>query len=209
MECGAFQLLLPKLLINEEQYSPELTKSFSNFSRYVIAEGQRQQLEVPAAHSASNYGVDIGAFTRVSAYEGKARSPALVSTNHTDITDPVKRKHWDIVFTPHAAIIAATSNPAEMAPLLAKTERLRSGQNLVYRTGFGFMDGYHLKGEYTGQVVPVQLSLDQGMIALAIEQIRSPEGFGTTGRLLHKNEKVRARLEEFYDLLDKKISHSN
>lgn len=206
---GAFQLLLPKLLINEEKYSPELAKSFSSYGRYVVSEGKRQGLKVPAAHSASNYGIDDHAFSAVPAYEGKAGSPALVSKDHVDFNETKKRKLWDIVFTPHAAFMAATSNFSEIAPMLGAAEKLRSGQNLMYRPGFGFMDGYHVKGVYEGQVIPVQLSLDQGMIAIALEQIQSQDGLSTTGRLLRDNDEVRSRLDEFYRLFDRKLSESH
>jgi len=204
---GAFQLLLPKLLINEEKYSPELAESFSSYARYIQAEGKRQGYLVPAAHSASNYGIDGDrAFTNVPSYEGKAGSPALVSSDHVDIQEKKNRERWDLVFTPHAAVIAASANPSGMAEVLASVEKIRSGPNLMYRPGWGFMDGYHVKGRYQGQVVPVQLSLDQGMIALALEQIDSKDGLSTTGRLLRDNPVVRGKLEEFYHLFDQKLS---
>lgn len=144
----------------------------------------------------------------------KAQTEAVLSDglefkDHADFNETKKRKLWDIVFTPHAAVMAATSNPSEMAPMLAAVEKLRSGQNLMYRPGFGFMDGYHVKGVYEGQVIPVQLSLDQGMIAIALEQIQSQDGLSTTGRLLRDNDEVRSRLDEFYRLFDRKLSESN
>ena len=204
---GAFQLLLPKLLLNEERYSPQLEGSFDGYARYILAEGQRQGFPVPAAHSASNYGIDDEpTFSEVPSYHGKAGSTALVCTDHVDLNNPHERSLWDLVYTPHASLIAATADPERFAAILKRSESLRSGNDVLYVPGFGFLDGYHVKGRYAGQVVPVQISLDQGMIALALGQMRAKDGLSPSGRALMHNSAVQARLSQYYDLIDRKLA---
>ncbi len=203
---GAFQLLLPKLLLNEELYSSILADSFKNYAQYILKEGQRLNYPVPAAHSASNFGVEGEAtFNEVPSYEGNSGSPELVSTTNVDINAPVSRDLWAAVFTPHAAMMAATADPTAYGPVFLKMEKLGLDSNVLYQKGAGFLDGYHVKGTYNGKVVPVQLSLDQGMIALALDQMTSRDGMSASGRALLANKQVRARLTGFYQLLDQKL----
>ena len=67
------------------------------------------------------------------------------------------------------------------------------------------MDGYHVKGPYKGQVVPVQISLNQGMIEMALSQMLSADGLSSSSRALMNNPIVNARLRFFYHLLDQKL----
>jgi hypothetical protein len=203
---GAFQLMLPELLLGEDEFSPVLARSFSDFARFIVLEGQRQGFPVPAAHSASNYGIegDNALFPLVPAYEGRAGNPPLVSTEHMEVRLPSSLHEWDLVFTPHAAFLAATADPDGYVPILEKAAGLKHGGYSLYWKGWGFMDGYHVKGPYKGQVVPVQISLDQGMIALSLEKIL--HGMSPSAKALRSDEKVRSRLAQYYRLLDGKLA---
>lgn len=203
---GAFQLFLPKLLLNEERYTPELAKSFQNYSSYITSESKRLNYPVPAAFSASNFGVETrDTFRGFPYYEGKSGSIDLVSTAHVDVNDPKYRENWSSVFTPHAAIIASTVDPARFEEVFRKMETIGTAGDPLYRKGFGFFDGYHVKGRYKGRVVPVMLSLDQGMIALAIAQMRSADGLSPSARALQSHPEVHRRLQQFYTAADRKL----
>jgi hypothetical protein len=203
---GAFQLLLPKLLLNEELYSKQLAQTFNNYADYTIAEGDRLGTPGMNYHSASQYGFDDqSGFTQVPAYQGKAGDPNLVSKDHVDIQIPELRALWDLTLTPHAAVMAATINPTRYEAILSKIKGLRSGVNKLYRPGLGFMDGYHLRGAYKGQVVPVQISLDQAMIAIALLQMRDTEGLSPTAKALRNNPAVAEKLRLYYSLLDQSL----
>jgi len=202
---GAFQLLLPKLLLNEEKYSPELARIFENYARYTRVRAREAKLPVPAAYSACNYGVEGSGSFHGPDYWGKAGSPELVSLGHQDVKNASDRALWDEVFTPHAAFLAATADPKAFGPWLKHAESLRSGKNTLYVRGFGFMDGYHVRGADQGRVVPVQLSLDQGMIALALQQIEDSHGYGFSGKALSRDPEASARLKRFYQAIDRKL----
>jgi hypothetical protein len=203
---GAFQLLLPKLLLNEELYSEELGNSFRNYSRYILREGDRLGYPVPAAFSASNFGIDGRAdFEKVPAYEGKSGSLDLVSTSHEEAFEPLARERWGSVFTPHAAMLAATTDPETYVSIFRSIEDVGVGKERLYRPGWGFMDGFHVKGPYAGKAVPVLLSLDQGMIAMALYQIKAVDGLSPSGKALWNNPFVRKRLGRFYSAVDAKL----
>ncbi len=207
---GAFQLLLPKLLLNEEVYSEELAKGFANYADYVLSEGERLHYPVPAAFSASNFGIDGSMrFGEVPSYVGRSGSLDLVSTAHVEAKNPEDRALWSSCFTPHAAILASTAAPGKFAETLRKMETLGQGGERLYVPGYGFMDGYHVTGPYAGKVVPVVLSLDQGMIALSLAQVKAADGFGPSGRALWNDPIVRERLRAFYRLVDEKLRRTH
>jgi hypothetical protein len=68
------------------------------------------------------------------------------------------------------------------------------------------MDALQVKGTAKGQVIPAQLSLNQGMLALALLQMQDPNGMGISSRQMYSNSVVKSRLQYFYNLFDKKIS---
>lgn len=204
---GAFQLLLPRLLLGEETLSPTLRRSFSNYAEYILRDAQERNLPVPAAHSASSYGVDGSPdFSSVPAYVGKAGSPALVASKHRDVNAPEHRALWDSVYTPHAAFLAAGARPELLGNVLAQTESIQSSSGNLYVAGLGFMDGYHVSGPYKGQVVPVLLSLDQGMIALTLSQLRNQNGVTPSSRALQADPAVMMKLQEFYRQVDRALN---
>ncbi len=195
---GAFQLLLPRLLINEERYSSRLKESFSSYTQLILNEGNRLAYPVPAAFSASQ--------VSPTEYNGKSGSPELVSTRNEDFRNDFFRLHWDEVFTPHAAFLVAPFQPDVFAKIFQLAESLGT-QYSLYQPGRGWLDGLHVKGQQRGLVVPVFLSLDQAMIALASSQIISQEGMTVGSRAVYRDRKIRAKLFKFYCKLDQKLGH--
>jgi|GEM_PF-1235507 len=192
---GAFQLLLPRLFVNEEKYSKKLKESFLAYSKFILKEGEKNGYKTPAAFSASQ---------ACEGYNGKSGSPDLVSSRNDDLRHHNHREKWDAVFTPHAAILAAASIPEEFIYALKSAETL--GHNgPLYRPGLGWLDGHTLKGKNEGMVVPVFLSLNQGMIALSLSQILAEDGMTVANRTSYQNDEVRKKLEEFYREVDEKI----
>ena len=82
---------------------------------------------------------------------------------------------------------------------LTSTDRL-------YQPGLGWMDGYYVSGPHKGKVIPVLISLDQGMIALSIFSILSADGHHIGSKSLMANPKVHARLIRAYQSIDKKMA---
>ena len=203
---GAFQLLLPQTLISESSYSAQLAKMFRNYGEYILAEGQRLGLSVPAAYSASGAGVDgVSCGSDVYCYNGKAGSPALVPSQNGDLTEPQMNAQWDAVFTPHAAILAAQMDPPKFTASLYRSERLSTDGFALYERGLGWMDGYRVKSPYRHSVIPVLLSLDQEMIALSLANIFSPNGRGPSAQALFSDAGVKTRLTEFYRRVDAEL----
>lgn len=108
---GAFQLLLPSLLVGEEKYSRSLERIFSDYAKLVLDQASNHEniYRVPAAFSACQYGVrwtartepgegdegslpDCGAFP---CYNGKAGHRVLVSLLNQDLKDPAQEKIWE------------------------------------------------------------------------------------------------------------------
>lgn len=189
---GAFQMLLPRLLVKEEMYSDVMQNFFMAYANFVLKEGQRLQLPVPASHSASQVSIHD--------YNGKAGNPALVATQNQDIEVPYLRQKWDAVFTPHAAFIALPIMPKEITQSLQNAENL--GEDFkFYVEGLGWLDGLHLKGSEKGKVVPVYLSLDQTMIALSLAQVLAPDQMTVGNRALFEHPEANYRIQNFYQSL--------
>ena len=189
---GAFQLLLPRLLMNEEIYSERLNDSFIAYARHALDQGKLLPYPVPASFSACEVGVNE--------YNGKAGSPELVSSTNRDFQEPYLRERWDEVFTPHAAFLAASFFPQEFETTLLGAESLGSNRSL-YVEGLGWLDGFHLKGENKGKTVPVFLTLDQEMIALSIAQINAPHHRLMGSEVLFQNRQIQERLRKYFLLL--------
>lgn len=194
---GAFQLLLPSLLVQERTLSKQLKEMFGNYADFVLSEEQRLNYPVPAAFSACRF---------ADYYNGEAGSPFLVSHLNKEITVPALKDSWDQVYTPHAAFLAATSKPDVFAEKFIKAENLISPQGKLYRDAVGWMDGLYVKGEQVGQVVPDVLSLDQTMSALAILQILSPDGLLTGQRALASDPNTNKRMVDYYERVDHMLS---
>ena len=202
---GAFQLFLPQLLINEDNYSTPLGDSFKAYSDFIIAKGVLENIPLPAGYSASNYGDNSGGFESIPEYNGHSGSPELVSDFNSDFKKYEFRKNWDLSVTPHAIMLAATANPTKYAPILQKSEKIQDDQLFLYNNTFGWLDGVHVKGKYTGKIVPIILSLDQGMLALSLMKILSQDSSTLSARAL-QNHMANLEIKRFYKLLNQKIT---
>lgn len=194
---GAFQLYLPKLLMNEELYSSKFKTFYAGHASFIISKSNESPLGLPAAYSASQFGTtnDCPEFP---CYNGKAGNLELVASLNSDVRDPYHQKNWELSFTPHAAFLAATENPSYFAQILTNAEKLGKDSLSLYQDDVGWFDGIFVKGPNQGKTIPVILSLNQGMIALSIAQILSPSGLGITSQFLYDDEILRSRMAEFY-----------
>jgi hypothetical protein len=204
---AAFQLFFPKIFINEDVYSSRLRQIFVRSAELMIDEGQRRQLMTPAAHSPSYvYNHSTGAGPSEFRYKDKTGNLVLVSSDAQDTRDPSLATDWESTFTPYALFMAATANPSRILPLFHRIENMGLNSQKLYDPSFGWMDAYHLNGPFKNNAVPVQLSLNQGMIALSLLQITSTDGLSPSGRALLANIETRKTLMTFYRLLDQKLN---
>jgi hypothetical protein len=202
---SAFQLFFPKMFVSEEAVSPTLQQMYQASGDFMIAEGSRRKLSVPAAHSPGVNRVVEEAGQLVSIYNDKAGNKGLVSSGNHDVLNETLEKTWDGTFTPYALFMAATANPAKFLPLFEKMQKIKSGDDSLYLPGMGWMDGLHVSGELSGQVVPAQLAVNQGMIGMSLLQMQSPDGLSASGRAIHNNPQVSERIKIFYELFDQKL----
>ena len=204
---SAFQLFFPRIFANENLYSSALNRFYVNKGQYMLAEGRRRNISTPAAHSAIRVGTHESKFKgEGSIYRDKGGNIDLVSSDNQDVNDPLLRKLWDGAFAPYALVMAAAAAPTEILPELNRLESLKSGRDSLYKKDLGWMEGYHVTGPLTGQVVAAQLSLNQGMLALSLLQIESADGLSASARALQKNEATRKRMQRFYKLFDDKLN---
>ena len=201
---AAFQLFFPKIFVGEENYSPVLDGMFKNIGKYMVAEGERRGLSVPASHSAVRAGIKEGGQRPI--YQDKAGNKDLVSTDSRDVLEPHFAGKWDSVFTPYALFMAATADHSLLSHF-SKIENVQSGLNKLYSQDLGWMDGLHVAADLKGQVVPAQLSLNQGMVALSLLEIEASDGMSLSARALYRNPETRARLKLFYKYFDEKINN--
>jgi len=195
---GAFQLLLPRLLLSEERYSPAMATSFENYSHYIVDQAVLKKYALPAAHSACNHSVQE--------YIGHSGSPELVSNLNADLLDPVKRERWDEAVTPHAVFLAASLTPALFIQPLKAAEPLGElGSFSLFDTLFGWLDSYIVSGQDKGKAVPVVLALDQGIILLSLDSILSEDRMSLSARELWNDPTTRHRLQEFYSTLEPRL----
>jgi hypothetical protein len=174
---------------------------------YMITEGNRRNLMTPAAHSAGWAALTKDGMSRTkSSYRDKGGDIKLVHSMNNDVMEPGLRKDWNATFAPNAFFMAATSNPGKFLPIISNLQNAKSKNNSLYAAGLGWMDAMQVKGSAKGQVIPAQLSLNQGMLALALLQMQDPNGMGISSRQMYNNPYVKERLQQFYDLFDAKIS---
>ena len=203
---SAFQLYFPKIFINEENYSSKLKDIYRAEGDHMIAEGKRRRLAVPAAHSPGWASLNRqGISKKGPSYRDKAGNINVVSSDNNDVSDPRLRKNWDTTFTPYAMFMAATMDPLKFLPIFSQMQDIKSDSNHLYLPKMGWMDGLQVKGPSKGQVIPAQLSLNQGMIALSLLQMLAPDGMSISSRALYDDPVIRGRLQHFYELLDEKL----
>ncbi len=203
---GTFQMLLPEVLIGESQYSKRMDEIFENFGRYKLNQAQRKNLPIGAAgFSASNMGVEgRNDFEGFPHYSGHLGNVELVSRYNSDLHNSELRSRWESVVTPHAIMLATPENPRSYLAILKDAESLGGAQSL-YQSGLGWMDALHVNGPHKGKVVPVQLSLNQGMIALSLIRLLDENHLSASARYLEKNPLTRRRLQKVYESIDEKL----
>ena len=203
---SAFQLYFPQIFVNENLYSPKMGALYRAQGNFMISEGQRRRLLVPAGHSAGRVSIqDNYNFALGPPYRDKAGNKSVVSSGNGDLANPQLARNWDGAVMPYALFMAAISNPEDFMPIFSGMQTIVSGDNPLYIPSLGWMDALHVKGNMKGQVVPAQLSLNQGMIALSLIQMLAPDGMGLSGKTLYENSEIRERLDTFYSLFDRKL----
>ncbi|MDB5037963.1 MAG: cellobiose phosphorylase, partial [Bacteriovoracaceae bacterium] len=209
---GAFQLLLPDRLVNEIFYSTQMKSGAKNYADFILAKADEDGLPFPAAYSATSLGVErSNLFQGVIPYNGNIGSPELVYTSHREFQMASARDLWDSAVSPHAAILSLPNAREDHQTLnhllhsLYKAEDLKSGEDHLYEPGLGWLDSFYVRGPNQGRVVPVQLAVDQEMIALSLIQMLSKDGLTPTSRALHNDEKIRSSLKYYYEQLDQKF----
>lgn len=199
---GAFQLLLPELLISESNYSSYLKRSFEKYEELVFLEGQRLGFPFALGFSASSFGHESERFGDLPGYRGQLGHPSLVSRINSEFQKTKERAAWDQVMTPHALFLALNSrNLHRFQKSFHNMEDVADFGGGLYRKGWGFMDALHVKGPYRGQVVPSVLALDHLMIALSILKQTSEEGLAFERNFILDSSK-KEKLTHFYRLLD-------
>ena len=203
---SAFQLYFPEKFGGEENYSPVIKNLYKSLGNYMIAEGERRGIALPAGCSPCVVGIiedKNGNF--YSEYNPNLGNIALVSSDNQDVLDPSAAAKWEATVTPHALVMAAVSNIKSFLPILRKTESIKSGNNALYIKGMGWADALKVVGPDAGTVVPAQEAISQTVIAISLMQIQSADGLSASGRALFKNRKVRARMKLAYQIVDGKL----
>ncbi|MBI2495379.1 MAG: hypothetical protein HYW10_02265 [Candidatus Omnitrophica bacterium] len=184
---GAFQILLPQVLINEGRYSTALRASHERFLRVMQAEGARRNLldqAMLAAHSASQ---GLGPRDTYEAKQG--------------ISVIAQRANVSEMYVPlYAFFLAGGVDPQAAMKALETIRALQEGKKIdpVYVAGIGPLDAVVVEGRATGKAVRFILSLDQGMLAAAAAKMLDPGGDGLA-KYLHRapyGERLRQILRQ-------------
>jgi hypothetical protein len=191
-----FQLYFPKIFINEEIYSPKMKAYYKNTARLILEEGKTRNLILPAAHSPARASYEV--------YQDKSGLRALVSRYNQDLNDPRYASQWDELFTPYAFFMASTSWKTHFLKAHENARALRVDGQTLFRSGLGWMDGLLLQ-DHQMKIIPAQLAVNQGMIALSLFQLHHPKGWSLSSETLYNDKEVRARLQSFYRLFEAKI----
>ena len=203
---SAFQLYFPKMFVGEENYSPVLKKIYRAMGSHMISEGQRRGLAVPAAHSPGVTKIVIfGNGDVVPVYTDKAGNKDLVSAINKDINNPYYEANWDMTFTPYALFMAATTAPDYFIPIIKQIQTMTHNGRAIYLDQMGWMDGMSLAKDSTDAIVPAQIAVNQGMVALSLLQMSSSDGLSASGRALLQNQDVQKNLKYLYQLIDQKL----
>jgi hypothetical protein len=207
---GAFQLLLPEILGSEHLYSKRLKESFQSYSRFIVEQAKEQGSPIPVAFSASSQASpDSLEFGNLPVYNGGMGHIELVATANPGPQNPVSRELWDLSVSPHAVFLAMYFNLDEIEDFLrGATTVVDQTIGEHYRPLFsetsGWMDGYIIRGNFKGKVVPMQFALDQEMIALSI--LKSLHGGSTlSAKTLASNSFARSKMLKFYKAIDLKL----
>lgn len=200
---GVFQMLLPEVLIHESAYSSSLFNQFTNFSKWALARSKGDPL--PALFSACQLGpFSLAELLRNDCgqgnpcYLGGAGHRPLISHLNDDRHSAEHSELRERASTLHAVFLAALFDRDAYLKRLQNAEQLSSGGYPLFHDQLGWMDSYHLKGPNRHQVVPMILSLDQGMVGLSLARWRSGDNENVVSRTLKNNITVAKRLHQIY-----------
>jgi hypothetical protein len=206
---GAFQLMLPDILASEHSYSPALDSVFRSYSDFIRERAGQGTAGIPQAFSACSFGIEgENTFPGLPEYNGNAGNPEWVSRMNVDFTDPKQAENWDKVITPHAIFLAARFAPAAFLTAFQAMEYLGNPQEPLYLPEMGWMDGYIVRGVHKNRAIPVQLSLDQTMIALSLSEILNPDHQTVSSRALARDPQIHAHLTRLYRVFDERWEHT-
>ena len=205
---SAFQLFFPKMFVGEQSFSAALKKIYERDGNYMVAEGLRRGLPLPAGCSPCVIGLAEEKDKVYSLYNANAGNIGLVSTDNRDVQNPAATMTWESAVTPNALVMAATSNIAEFLPLLKQSENLKSGNNPLYMPGMGWADAINVSGPLAGNVVPTQVAVNQAVIAMSLLQMLSSDGLSASARAFLKNPTVHKDLNLAYQIVDGKLVES-
>lgn len=201
---GLFQYFLPELLFEESRFSRTTRNSLMRIPQLMRTEKSKRRLTFAPAFSACQTSVPGDAVFpgAVGGYSGVVGFQSLMSPSNPG---DVRAEH---VVSPHALMLAATQDPLGLARDVSVLAQLRGSNGPLYRPGFGFLDGFHIDGPYKRAVVPVQLSLDQGMIALSAQSLLAQDGRSSAARALANDAEVQRRLRSFYEEIEPHLAQT-
>ncbi|MEZ4815986.1 MAG: hypothetical protein R3A80_12420 [Bdellovibrionota bacterium] len=204
---GTFQYLLPELLYGESQYSKSMRDTFENLSDLASDEKRNRALTFAPAFSACQQAEPsheiFKSMEGASAYAGVSGFYQLMASRNQE--GHTQSEVEDVV-TPHAAVLLASIEPNRSVENLKALQQVPSLNGSLYKEGQGFMDAYFVEGPMKGVVVPVQLALDQTMIALATDKILDEKQESFSAEVVRNDPGVQSKIQAFYKLLDEKVA---
>lgn len=210
---GTFQYLLPELLWGESQYSEPMKNTFQNLSLLAQLYKKERNLPFMPGYSASQVTEPTHSIFQTNGpsthgYGGVVGFYPLMVRSHQLEVVPEKVERS---MTPHASVMLTLADPNRYIPDLEALKNVKGRNGPLYMQGHAFMDGYHLQGPFAGAVVPVQLALDQGMIALTTEIILSAQRQSALALALRETKvaagqaTLQSQIESFYSKMNPKL----
>lgn len=201
---GAFQLLLPDILYSESTFSATTKNALENYAKFLRLEQSKRSLLFPPASSASQFSLEnCQTWADTPTYVGFSGLPFL-TPSWRELSSDEKAWH-NRVMTPHALLLAAVHDLDHFKKEIRAATTYQDKRYKSYYPEYGFADGIHIAGPHKGRVVPAQLSLDQGMIALAIEKIQAGDNHTLLSRTLNQDPEIRTRLHSYYRVMEDKL----
>ncbi len=205
---SAFQLYFPKMFIEESLYSKPLDHAYREMAEYMIREGRKRRLNFPAAHSATRAQWEKWGDGEP-AYKDKSGNISLTSRWNRDLDQPDLRSRWNTSFSPYAFFMASTTRSDFYQTIHAKNQRHQHSKGNLYVNSWGWMDSVFVDGPLRGEVIPVQLSLNQAMIALSLFSMTQGRNKTLSAQSFWNETVIRERLETFHRELNEKLMDSS
>ncbi len=210
---GTFQYLLPELLWGESQYSDPMKNTFRNLSLLAQQYKQDRNLTFMPGFSASQVTEPTHSIFQTNGpishgYGGVVGFYPLMVKSHQQEVVPERVERS---MTPHASVMLTLADPEKYVIEIEALKNVKGRNGMLYMQGHGFMDGYHLQGPFVGAVVPVQLALDQGMIALSTEILLAPERQSALSLAIRDTKSstngvaFKSQIDSFYSKMNPKL----